>query len=212
MSLSTKPLFKPSMLLLEAILSFFIICSVLIFSTLFYKQIIKTDSEAFELALIQSDLFATKLFIEKELNSGKILEVNQDSIRFYAFYKQEFLQNFYSGYIDLSKSFASKAYTPNSKLLSFTPYAILFNNSELYELKKPLENNILLFKNSSPKRVFQRYDMVKNISTFSFSNSSLYLNNELLQSGVSLFKANMVNDSLQINICLENICQDWIFR
>ncbi|MFA7083927.1 MAG: hypothetical protein WC141_05265 [Arcobacteraceae bacterium] len=202
---------KASMLLLETLLSFLIMSVIFLFSTFFYAQILKTNNETFDLALIQSDLFATKLFIGKQLQHGKTIEVTSNSIRFYAFDIHAFLQNYYSGFIDLSKSSSAKAFSPNSNLLKLESTSILFNDSELHELNKSLENNILLFKNSSPKRVFQRYNIVKNISTIHFNNSSLYFNGNLLQNNISEFHASLINERLHINICIENICKEWVF-
>lgn len=203
---------KRAFLLLETLLSFCIIGVVFFFSTMLYKHILQNNQVSNELSMARMDLLATQLFIEKQLNHGRILDVSKHSVRFYALDLEGYLQGFYSGIIDLTKSSKSKVYTPKSQTTHLTSAFILFNDSILYELIPSPQDNVLYFKDStSVKTIYEHYTVVKNISALTFKENSLYFNDILLQNNLTQFNASLIPNHVKIHICLKNLCEDWIF-
>lgn len=202
---------KASFLLLETIFSFLIMSIIFFFSTLLYKNILLSNSQEFDDAIIRADLFSTKLFIAKQLKNGVVIETTPKMIRFYALDNEGFLQGFYSGIIDLEESSKSKVYTPLSQTTKLTSKAMLFENNQLHELTQSTENNFLSFKNGSAKTLYEHYKMVKNISTIVLEEKSLYYNNQLLQNNIQHFAVTQNNHHMNINICIETLCEEWIF-
>ncbi len=200
---------KHSMLLLETIISFFIMSLVFYFSTLLYSNILTTQQDEFNQSVSENDLLTTRLFILKQLKDGLLLEVNQQQIRFYAFDTEAFKQGFYSGIINLNQSSSSQAYTPMSQITKLESDTILINNSLLYTLQKSHQDTILVFKDNAPKTLYEHYKIIKNISTISFENNALYFNGNLLQKNVTQFKAQNINQTLHISVCIEMHCQEW---
>lgn len=200
---------KHSMLLLETLISFFIMSLVFYFSTLLYSNILLTQHEEFRQSLSENDLLTTRLFIYKQLKNGLLLEANPQQIRFYAFDTEAFKQGFYSGVIDLSKSSSSQAYTPNSQTTKLTSNTILMNDSVVYELQNSQQDTVLVFKDNTPKTLYEHYKIIKNISTISYQNNTLYFNGHLLQENVTQFEPTTINNILHISVCIETHCQEW---
>lgn len=202
---------KRSFLLLETLFSFCIIGIVFFFSTVLYSNILQNNKKTYELAIARMDLFSTQIFIEKQLKQGVLLDVTSQNIRFYALDTEEFLQGFYSGITDLTKSSKSKVYTPNSQTTQLKSNFILFNDTTLYELIQSSENNVLYFKDASPKTIYEHYKIVKNISNIRFVENALYLNDHLLQNQITQFDASLVQNRVHVHICIQQLCEDWIF-
>ena len=202
---------KVSFLLLETIFSFLIMSMVFFFSTILYQNILANNTKEFHDAMIRADLFSTQLFIAKQLKNGAVIESSQDSIRFYALDTEALLQGFYSGIIDLEESSKTKVYTPLSQTTKLESNTVLFGNDQLHELVQSPENNFLYFKNSSAKTLYEHYRIVKGISSIYLHEKSLYYNNQLLQNNIQHFAVTQNNHQININICMETLCEEWIF-
>lgn len=202
---------KRAMLLFETLVSFFILSMIVLFSSVLYTQILNTHKTEFNNLLIQNDLAATKLFIEKQLKEGVLIELFPQKITFYALDMPAFLQGFYSGIINLNQSSSHKASTPSSQTQKLTSSYILFENNILHERLLQCENSFLCFKNPSSKTLYEHYSMVKNISTFYVKEEKLYFNDMLLQDNITSFKAQNINEKVYIDICIQKRCQEWIF-
>jgi len=202
---------KTSMLLLETIISFFILSVVVLFSSVLYTQVLTTHKTEFNHILVQNDLQATKLFMAKQFKNGSIIELFPQKITFYAFDTPAFLQGFYTGIIDLNQSSSHKVFTPLSQTQKLTSSYLLFENNILHELLPQCENGFLCFKNPSSKTIYEHYTMVKNISTFYVNEEKLYFNDVLLQDNITSFNAKYINEKLHLDACIQEVCQEWIF-
>lgn len=202
---------KTSFLLLETLFSFFIMSLVFFFSTLLYQNMMTSQTQEFEKTLLHADLFSTQLFIAKQLKNGVVLQNTAHQIRFYAVDNEAFLQGFYSGIIHLDESSATKISTPLSQTSQLQSIYLLFDNNELHEIKNSSENNVLYFKNPSPKTLYERYKMVSGIYEISFRNNALYFNDQLLQTQVSEFQITSWGNGIKMNICIQKLCEEWIF-
>lgn len=202
---------KTSMLLFETLISFFILSVVVLFSSVLYAQILTTHKTEFSNILVQNDLMATKLFIDKQFNNGAIIELFPQKISFYAFDMPAFLQGFYTGIIDLNQSSSQKVFTPLSQTNKLTSSYILFENNVLHELLPHCENEFLCFKNPLAKTIYEHYQIVKNISAIHLKDNELYFNTILLQNNVTLFNAKYINEVVHIDVCIQEVCQEWIF-
>lgn len=203
---------KRGFLLLETIISVCILSIVFFFSTILYKNILQSNQSAYETAMARMDLFSTQLFIEKQLQHGRILDVTEQTIRFYTLDTEGYLQGFYSGIVDLTQSSKNKIYTPNSQTTKLKSNYILFNDTTLYELIPSSQNNVLYFKDAtSAKTIYEHYFIIKNISTIAFKENTLYYNDKLVQNNISQFRASFIQNHTHIHICLKLACEDWIF-
>ena len=202
---------KTSFLLLETIFSFFIMSMVILFSTILFKNILFIQTKEFNEAITRADLLSTQLFIAKQLQNGVVIETNQNQIRFYAIDYEAFLQGFYSGVIDLNASSANKVSTALSQTTQLESNYLLFDNNELHELIKSPENNFLYFKNSSAKTLYEHYKIIKGIFFIHFDNQALYFNQQLLQDNIQHFAISTHNEKISIDICMDTLCETWIF-
>jgi hypothetical protein len=202
---------KTSFLLLETIFSFFIMSMVILFSTLLFKNILTIQTKEFDEAIVRADLLSTQLFIAKQLKNGVVIETNQNQIRFYAIDYEAFLEGSYSGIIDLNASSATKVFTPLSQTTQLESHYLLFDTNQLHELIKSAENNFLYFKNSSAKTLYEHYKIIKGIFSIHFDNQALYFNHQLLQDNIQQFDITTHNHQININICMDTLCETWIF-
>ncbi len=202
---------KKATLLFETILAFIIMSVVFILASNIYTNMLYSNSQEFETTTIQADLFATKLFIDKQLQHGVLKDVSSDKMEFYRIDNEAFLQDFYSGVASLDKSSSKVLDTPKSETTKLDSSLILFNDSTTYELTKSSEDNKLYFKNNSPKEIFEHYKIIKDIATIYLQDNNLYFNSNLLQDNITSFNATKIGDFLHIDICIKNSCQKWVF-
>ncbi|WP_419770356.1 MAG: hypothetical protein ACNI3C_00760 [Candidatus Marinarcus sp.] len=203
---------KRSVALLELIFSIFILSIVMVFSLKFYHQIQKRNGQEFLQTLDELKLQSTEIFLYNILKTSRNIHANGSVIHFYKLDNEAFLQGYYSGVALLDRSDKEKIYTPFSQTVLLTSHYILFDQNQLHEIKPSSENNLIYFKNQeTAKTIYEHYEIVKSLSSFSLKEETLYYDDQMLLEEVTAFHPLVQNNQLKLDICLKQLCQKWSF-